>query len=198
MQGINNMPFNTEELRFLTDTEFFFTRLKVTQKITDLLGETEQYLRKTIQEFSGYDCVKYCDNHGKIFKGENYRKLPYILLDFPRYFSADAIFAFRTLFWWGHGFSCTLHLQGKAYEEYAHLLRSGISRLFGKGYFIGVNHSPWEYHYGSDNYIPVESEPDHLLPENFLKISRRLVTERAGELPQFAGCSLNEVFTLLR
>ena len=43
---------------------------------------------------------------GKISRGENYRGLPYLILDYPAYFSQKDIFAFRTMFWWGHFFQC--------------------------------------------------------------------------------------------
>ena len=48
----------------------------------------------------------------KIAKGENYLQLPYVLLDYPRCFDKENIFAIRTMFWWGNFFSITLHLSG--------------------------------------------------------------------------------------
>ena len=55
--------------------------------------------------------------NGKIFRGENYRQLPYLVLDYPKHFSKESVLAFRTMLWWGNFFSCTLHLQGKALDE---------------------------------------------------------------------------------
>jgi hypothetical protein len=35
------------------------------------------------------------------------------VLDYPRIFTEEDVFAFRTLFWWGNYLSFTLHLKGK-------------------------------------------------------------------------------------
>src|SRR5664279_575656 len=43
----------------------------------------------------------------KISKGEHYKGLPYVVLDYPRLFTQENIFAIRTLFWWGNYFSIT-------------------------------------------------------------------------------------------
>ena len=54
----------------------------------------------------------------KISKGENYKGLPWLVLDYPRYFNKEDIFAIRTLFWWGNFFSITLHISGKYKMRY--------------------------------------------------------------------------------
>ncbi len=39
------------------------------------------------------------------------------MLDYPRAFGRDSIFACRTFFWWGRFFSLTLHLAGRSWNE---------------------------------------------------------------------------------
>ena len=54
----------------------------------------------------------------KISRGENYNGLPYVMLDYPRCFGKEDVFAMRTMFWWGNFFSITWHLKGKYSKEY--------------------------------------------------------------------------------
>ena len=63
----------------------------------------------------------------KISKGENYRGLPYVMLDYPRLFGREEVLAIRTFFWWGHGFSVTLHLKG----GYRERISAGIATTLG-------------------------------------------------------------------
>ena len=58
----------------------------------------------------------------KISKGEN-MGLPWVMLDYPRLFGQEDVLAIRTMFWWGHCFSVTLHLKGRYYGAYLPLLR---------------------------------------------------------------------------
>ena len=37
--------------------------------------------------------------NGRVFKGEYYRDLPFVTLDFPRIFEKENVFAYRTMFW---------------------------------------------------------------------------------------------------
>ena len=55
----------------------------------------------------------------KISKGENYNGLPYVMFDYPRFFTKENVFAVRTFFWWANYFSVTLHLKGEYKEMFA-------------------------------------------------------------------------------
>ncbi|MFM8432109.1 MAG: hypothetical protein ACKOA1_04860, partial [Bacteroidota bacterium] len=119
------------------------------------------------------DCTR-----GKIFRGENYEGFPYTLLDFPRYFSKDAVFAVRTMCWWGNEFSTTLHLQGKALEFYRGDLTLRLERLFGKEIYMCVNHTPWKYGFYESNYrrldeLTAVAASQIIADSGFLKISRK-------------------------
>ncbi|GAB4092681.1 hypothetical protein GCM10028786_16080 [Flaviaesturariibacter terrae] len=89
----------------------------------------------------------------KISKGENYLGLPYLVLDYPRSFDSRSILAVRTLFWWGHSFSSTLHLAGAWKELLAPEIIAAYPVLSKNNYFIGVNEEdPWQHHFEEDNY----------------------------------------------
>ena len=74
----------------------------------------------------------------KISKGEKYKGLPWVMLDYPRIFGKEDIMAIGTRFWWGHYFSVTLHLKGGYLRTYLPvILRGGECwrrRAFGRGF----------------------------------------------------------------
>jgi hypothetical protein len=76
-----------------------------------MFGGINEMMKKELASFDHLFGDIQCLN-GKISRGENYQLLPYIILDYPSYFSRNNIFAVRTMFWWGNFFSITLHLSG--------------------------------------------------------------------------------------
>ena len=64
----------------------------------------------------------------KISKGENYKDLPYVMLDYPRCFQKEKTIAIRTFFWWGNFFSINLQLSGEYKEQALPSLQSNFLR----------------------------------------------------------------------
>ena len=92
----------------------------------------------------------------KIAKGENYRQLPYVILDYPRCFDKENVFAIRTMFWWGNFFSCSLHLSGMYKILFAKALQKNIYLLQKNNFYICINKDEWQHHFEADNYFPVD------------------------------------------
>ena len=88
----------------------------------------------------------------KISKGENYLGLPYVILDHPRISKDQNLFFVRSMFWWGHFFSSTLHLSGDYKEKGSPKLQTAYDLLSGNNYFVGINADPWQHHFGEGNY----------------------------------------------
>ncbi len=177
---VTKIVFSDKEMETMMDADFFHLKYAVTDKVYLLFGELEGKLKEEplLKEFQ-YENLE--TDSGKIYKGENYKKLPYVLLDFPKLFSADNIFSFRSMFWWGNEFSFTLHLQGQALEKHRHQLEKNMENLTGQGFYFCINASPWEYAFTDDNYqllddfykINKASAPD-LSSREFIKLSRRI------------------------
>ena len=70
----------------------------------------------------------------KLSKGENLNGLPYRVMDFPRIFKQEDVFAIRTLVWWGKQISVTLHLKGKYLKQFKLPLISSLATLKSKEY----------------------------------------------------------------
>jgi hypothetical protein len=159
----------------MEDQHFFLLKHAATLKIIGRFGLLEQELKKKFENTrlaaSGISFLA-----GKIFRGENYRQFPYIVLDYPRLFSTKSIFAFRTMFWWGHEFSFTLHLQGEALRQYRQEILDNFDILKGNEVYYCVHNSPWHYHFGADNYrlLDGESERAGITSRSFIKLSRKI------------------------
>lgn len=194
-------PLNQQELDYLQDTHFLLTKRKITQQLQQLLAKTQQELHDLLKQHKQHLPPHCLQRAGKISRGENYKGLPYLILDYPRLLTKDDVFAFRTMFWWGNFFSCSLQLQGKSLTLYRSALNHKLITHKSSGLYICVNSTPWEYHYGTDNYQLLESLQEerinHLLEQDFCKISRKTGLENYAELPSFALNCAQEYLDLL-
>lgn len=122
---------------------------------------------------------------GKISHGENYRELPYWVLDYPRKFQTDATFAFRTMVWWGHESSCALQVGG------SHVEGLNLGSIM-DDFFFCLNKDPWEYHFAEDNYVKavnlsLDDRNQHRTQYGFIKIARQSPLTDLKRLPYFAS-----------
>lgn len=170
--------FTSTELRTLHNKDFFYIKESATKKIDALLSGVRDEIKLVIKKEKIIFPKDVDARMGKIFRGENYLGLPYLVLDYPKHFSKNSVFAFRTMFWWGNFFSFTLHMQGKALDEKRNLLVTNLKYFRKKNIYICVSKTPWQYHYNKDNYLLIDkiSEADikHLfITKEFIKLSRK-------------------------
>ncbi|MCU0447653.1 MAG: hypothetical protein MUE85_22360 [Microscillaceae bacterium] len=185
------MNLLAQELEYLQNTDFLLTKIKITQKLNDTLANLRDSLRAYIHD-SSLDLPIALDYQvGKISKGENYRGLPYLVLDYPKLFKTNQIWAFRTMVWWGKAWSCTLHLQGEMWHTYQSALIDNRQMLDNQAVYICIHSQPWEYHYESDNYVAwdilTEAQRLTILQDHpFLKLSRTLALHQLSEAEAFS------------
>ncbi|MGI9544976.1 MAG: hypothetical protein ACR2MX_17070 [Cyclobacteriaceae bacterium] len=192
--------FSQKELQYLSDRDFLLTKATITQKVKDMLANVEHGIKKQIEAHQVPTNVLTLS--GKISKGENYQGLPYLMLDYPRKFNQEEVFAFRTMFWWGHMFSATLHLGGNHWEEHrTHVInRRGL--LTDQGWYVCVNLSPWEYHYQPANYKLLDSLNNQelltlLKTHPFLKLSKKWALNSYAQFPTEAIATFTEAMKLI-
>ena len=183
-----NIDFSEKEMAFIQDQEFLLSKLLIGSKVEKLLGTIEQKLYPVVQNCNLPKEV--LSKSGKISKGDNYQCLPYYILDYPRRFGKEDVFAFRTMFWWGNFFSASLHLSGHYLESKRAVLVGNIESLISSNAYICTNDSPWEYHFESDNYLPISSFSAKQLQSlfttrPFLKISYNWPLKNYQQLPDF-------------
>jgi hypothetical protein len=185
------MKFTPREAEILQDKSFFDLKHSATAKLVELFGDIERALKKDVGRF-GLDVEGLNISSGKIFRGENYRQYPYLLLDYPRLFSTRSVFACRTMFWWGNEFSLTMHLQGQALEQHRDVIVNNFHRLESESVYFCVNDTPWQYDFGDGNYMFLENAGDLgecarlARTKPFIKLSRKLAITDYEKLLPFA------------
>jgi len=177
------MNLTQYEQEIFGDAAPLLAKVSIIKKIWHLLQHTQH----KIQDLNAHIAFNFPDElnltSGKISRGENYQLLPYLVLDCPTFFSKDDIFAYRTMFWWGHFFSFTLHLQGKYLEKYRPSLVKNIDLFDPETTYLSVGPTPWEYHYDPDNYLPISKiNSSDVLNFSFVKISRQIDLNRWAEV----------------
>ncbi len=182
MQNKSTIALTEDEQLALKNVQFFINKQSATKKIQEQFHFLKDNLSNEAQHHLSIIPKEADVTTGRIFRGENYNGLPYIMLDFPRMFNKTDVFSFRNMCWWGMNYSFTLHLSGKSLEVFRNKILDNIHRLKGNEFYFCVNDNPWEYHFEEGNYKPL----DHLLEQNsslpsnemfqqdFLKLSRKL------------------------
>ncbi|MEZ4883205.1 MAG: hypothetical protein R3E32_00620 [Chitinophagales bacterium] len=171
--------FTPQEMTILSDKNFLLTKRVALEKIMTLFGELAQHLQQ-LPIHQGFTFPKGTDAVlGKISKGDNYKGLPYMVLDFPKLFHKNAVFAYRSMFWWGDSFSFTLHLSGACLLQYQDVILNNLDKLQQEEVYFCCNDTPWEYDFGIDNYIRLSDVSKSFIAEKitqtgFIKLSRQL------------------------
>ena len=167
------------EMELLNNSEWILTKNAIMKKAQRLLEQVQQNASDYASLNPGIFPAEVMAISPKISKGENYLGLPWLILDYPRYFERENIFAIRTMFWWGHFFTTTLHLTGKYKERYRKNITGKYADLYTSDFYISVHDEQWHHHLEPENYLPVQnfSEDDladHILKATFLKLAKKL------------------------
>lgn len=141
-----------EEAALLMRSDWILTKNRILQKVMDLLG----LLQETQHAESGGLPEEVSKTGAKIFRGENYKGLPYLILDQPRLFTKEDVFAVRSFFWWGHFFSSTLQLAGSYKKKYEERIIAAFPLLQQQQFFICINEDPWVHDFEEGNFISLE------------------------------------------
>ena len=165
------LVLSEEELRIVSDPGIILTKNAIITKVYDLFGILAG---EQIQ-------FQYPGEAGaippKISRGENYKGLPYVVLDYPRLFTSEHVFAIRTHFWWGNYFSVTLHLKGQFQQTYYDKLSANFEALAESGHLICLATDEWEHELREPYFINLrsmgfEKYQQALVSMPFLKIAK--------------------------
>lgn len=194
----SNLQISPVELKVLTNSDLMLTKGIALKKVDQLLGETRQELKKVVRQSDFQWPGAIAGSTGKISRGENYKLLPFRVLDYPAHFSKTDIFALRTMFWWGNFFSVTLHLQGEPLAQYRDQLLNNFKLLLDQNIYIAVGTSPWQYHYDTNNYLLLQTEHISIIEHgNFVKLSKKIPIQEYNKLPSFAAGYLEQLWQVL-
>jgi hypothetical protein len=100
----SKLVFSATELQLASDSVWILTKNSVIEKVYILFGELSEHLIQTFSVVKN-EYPEVFRISPKISKGEKYNGLPWVMLDYPRYFQEfPGHFAMRTFFWWGNYF----------------------------------------------------------------------------------------------
>jgi hypothetical protein len=193
------ITLSAKELEMVCNTDWILTKQAIIEKVYQLFGDFAADIQPQANSLLA---EKICSTLPKISKGERYQNLPYVMLDYPRYFSKNEIIAIRTFFWWGHFCSVTLHLSGRSKTAAMPILLEQFVFLQQNDFSVCVNNTPWEHHFGQDNFMPVKAismkEFRQLLErEMFVKIAKKIPLQEWEKISLFIRQSFSQILPFI-
>ncbi|MEO6134266.1 MAG: hypothetical protein ABIP35_03870 [Ginsengibacter sp.] len=190
-----------QESELVNNKEWLFYKKNIIDKVYNLLGGLNDQYRNIVENEKQNLPLHFINSGGKISRGENYKGLPFLILDYPAIFNKENIFAVRTMFWWGNFFSISLHLSGKSVPEKEQLPK-WISFLGQYNFMICVNENQWEHDFEPGNYIAIKeinrAELEKVATNNFFKVAKKIELNRWNEVPEFLKNSFAEIVHFLK
>jgi len=198
---VAGITLTDKEMKYLSDTDFLFAKRNIRKKIISLFNEAQESLRNEIETGDYSIDSKIMEQNLKISHGENYKGLPYIVLDYPRQFDPDDTFSYRVIFWWGNFFSFSLHLEGKSLRKGIIELEKKWKYLKTRGIHVCTASTPWQYHFKASNYIQsnelgFSDVREQARKYTFLKIARKAALEEWPNIVEQAKTNF-ELFTFV-
>jgi len=170
------IQFLPAEIELVSSPDIILTKNAILQKIKSFLEGFQLKQQDIIQRYLSHLPEEVLKISPKISRGENYKGLPWLVLDNPRYFQHNNIFAIRTMFWWGNFFSITLHLSGNNKTELLKKISVHFSLLGESHFYICTGQKEWEHDLDPNSYKTISSltkdELEKVITENsFLKLA---------------------------
>ncbi|MFT3948558.1 MAG: hypothetical protein QM763_16465 [Agriterribacter sp.] len=192
------IQFSENELNLAADIDFILTKNRIIEKVYNLFGLlADSYIKRSEGSLS----PEVLSNPPKISRGENYKGLPYVMLDYPRFFTKDDVFAIRSMFWWGNDLSLTLHLKGKFRTAYQVQLY-GLSKSGNADWYLQTSDDEWLHHKTANTHAKLadfilQEKDDLILKTDFLKVACFLPLKQWSEAMQFFESRFNSLVKTL-
>ena len=164
------VQLSAEEMRLVRDPAWILTKNSVMGKVVRMFGLLSEGWKEP-----------------KISKGENYKGLPWVMLDYPRVFGKEDVYAIRTFFLWGHAFNVTLHLKGVYREKFLPAVLARRAELADAGFEMSISDDEWAHEHTDDTYGPIEERMRDGAAAGgrpWLKLSARVGLEHWDEAPE--------------
>ncbi|HMK19543.1 MAG TPA: hypothetical protein VK492_15180 [Chitinophagaceae bacterium] len=176
------IQFLPTEMELVSSPDIILTKNAILQKIKSFFEELQMKQQDILKKYSSQLPEEVLKISPKISRGENYKGLPWLVLDNPRYFQHNNIFAIRTMFWWGNFFSITLHLSGNNKNDLLKNLTDNVSLLTKNDFYIYNGIKEWEHDIDPDSYKKLsvinEDELQKIFSANsFLKLAVKFTVE---------------------
>ncbi len=171
------VQLSAEEMALVRNRDWILTKQRIIEKVTVLFGSLSTAMQLyTAQQVPGW-LPEITRVPPKISKGEQYESMPYVVLDYPRCFSKEDVFAIRSFFWWGHYFSITLHLKGKFREQYGEKIIAAMAAKKLEGFYFSLTGNEFSFDLETKHHRLLHAATEHPVTTDggsFLKISRAI------------------------
>ena len=163
----------------MTNANWILTKNRILQKARYLLEGIQAEQQDMLDLYKQHLPVEVLKTSPKISKGENYKGLPYLILDNPRCFDKEKILAVRTMFWWGNFFSVTLHLSGSYKKMFEEKIIASYKTLKENNFSLCNHNKEWDHHFEKNNYIllgklrKAEFE-NQVCKKSFVKLAKKM------------------------
>lgn len=151
-EGTNDSKWSSHEMEMLTHVEVFLQKpglMKKAERYLTALGE------EMIHELAQSKILFPPDTKlekVQLTRGENHKGFPYLSLDIPQKFSKTEMFAYRTLFWWGHYLGFSLILKGEDLPRYTKNLLNEKEDPRLSDVYLAAAPTPWEWSATDKNF----------------------------------------------
>ena len=146
---MNQLPvFSPEEVACFADRAFFRTKAQVMVKVRQILENLHECFKA---ELIGCDLLapeSFNPDAAQFVKGEHLEDFPYQYLDYPRHYTREEKFAFRSLFWWGNHMVFALILDGPNIRRYKENIIDRFADIAGNHICLCLSSSLWEWKEG--------------------------------------------------
>jgi len=168
------MPFSCDEIGLLSEKKIFEVKTSATEKLKALMMALRQDLLGVLTPENllvpnGVDFT-----HGQIAKGENHDGYPYVVMDFPKYYTKTDMFSFRVFFWFGHGLFFAAILAGNYLPHYLRKLDEQYA-CFAEHELLFGKETLWDWQAACHLQMKSETKAEILQraeAQNFLKVMR--------------------------
>ena len=155
MMNASKIQLSAEEWQLVQNSDWILTKHRIIGKVYQLFGLLADDMRAGGPAPAGLPETVW--RHApKISKGEQYCQLPWVVLDYPRHFTREQVFAIRSFFWWGHYFSCTLHLKGSYQQQLAPMIVCEAAAGKLAGYYWSAGGAEFDFDVQTDHYTAMD------------------------------------------
>ncbi|MEP7277851.1 MAG: hypothetical protein ABI813_04345 [Bacteroidota bacterium] len=189
---MTNLQLSPEEMKLVKNSDWILTKHRIIEKVYHLFGNLATQMQSCLQEERHFLPAEALRLPPKISKGEQYQSMPYVVLDYPRLFSKEAVFAIRSFFWWGNYFSITLHLKGIFHRQWEERINKGIAQYDWQDFYFSFSGNEFSFDLEGNNYISSGhlAVPGKETVAPFIKISYKIPFDQWD----IAGEKLMQVF----
>ncbi len=143
-----NDSLTADEWRVFANHEFFLKKAAISAKLKRTLEQLHLALQRELSTHPLLAPDDFDPAAVQFVKGEHLEDCPYQYVDFPRYYSREEKFAFRSLCWWGHHVVFALIVEGPLVKRYRVNLFNRFAEVADRQLSLCLSSSLWEWKAG--------------------------------------------------